>query len=149
MAILLSSHLLNQVQSVCDRIGIFAAGRLIGQGTLEQLASRFGDGKSRLELGFEVADEAEAERVASMIGDIDGVTGVARGRRASDPWLVTMRSSDDAARVRSGVLGLVAEHGLSLTSIRPVVPSLEDIYRRAVARPQGAVPAAVHARGAR
>ena len=35
MAILLSSHLLNQVQSVCDRIGIFAAGRLIGQGTMD------------------------------------------------------------------------------------------------------------------
>ena len=43
MAILLSSHLLNQVQSVCDRIGIFASGRLIGQGTMEQLAARFGD----------------------------------------------------------------------------------------------------------
>ncbi len=38
MAILLSSHLLNQVQSVCDRIGIFASGRLIGQGTMAQLA---------------------------------------------------------------------------------------------------------------
>ena len=46
MAILLSSHLLNQVQSVCDRIGIFAAGRLIGQGTMAELASRFGDGAS-------------------------------------------------------------------------------------------------------
>ena len=34
MAILLSSHLLNQVQHVCDRIGIFAAGRLIGQGSM-------------------------------------------------------------------------------------------------------------------
>ena len=44
MAILLSSHLLNQVQSVCDRIGIFAAGRLIGQGTMAELAERFGDG---------------------------------------------------------------------------------------------------------
>ena len=39
MAILLSSHLLNQVQSVCDRIGIFAAGRLIGQGTMADLAA--------------------------------------------------------------------------------------------------------------
>ena len=43
MAILLSSHLLNQVQHVCDRIGIFAAGRLIGQGTMDELAARFGD----------------------------------------------------------------------------------------------------------
>ena len=43
MAILLSSHLLNQVQSVCDRIGIFAAGRLIGQGTM-QASSPTGSG---------------------------------------------------------------------------------------------------------
>ena len=46
MAILLSSHLLNQVQNVCDRIGIFAAGRLIGQGTMADLAKRFGDGRA-------------------------------------------------------------------------------------------------------
>ena len=38
IAILLSSHLLNQVQSVCDRIGIFASGRLVGIGTVEELA---------------------------------------------------------------------------------------------------------------
>ena len=39
LAILLSSHLLTQVQSVCDRIGIFAAGRLVGEGTVDELAS--------------------------------------------------------------------------------------------------------------
>ena len=38
LAIMLSSHLLSQVQSVCDRIGIFAAGRLIGVGTVDELA---------------------------------------------------------------------------------------------------------------
>src|SRR5512140_426387 len=43
LAILLSSHLLTQVQSVCDRVGIFAAGRLIGVGTVPELATRFGE----------------------------------------------------------------------------------------------------------
>ncbi|HEY6014772.1 MAG TPA: ABC transporter ATP-binding protein, partial [Candidatus Limnocylindrales bacterium] len=43
LAIMLSSHLLTQVQSVCDRIGIFAAGRLVGQGTVDELAATFGD----------------------------------------------------------------------------------------------------------
>ena len=38
LAIMLSSHLLSQVQTVCDRIGIFANGRLIGVGTVEELA---------------------------------------------------------------------------------------------------------------
>ena len=49
MAILLSSHLLNQVQSVCDRIGIFSAGKLIGQGSMPELSSRFGEDTAHVE----------------------------------------------------------------------------------------------------
>ena len=39
------------------------------------------------------------------------------------------------ATVRSRILAIVGEEALPLTSIREVVPSLEDIYRKAVARP--------------
>src|SRR6476661_8487980 len=46
LAVLLSSHLLTQVQSVCDRVGIFAAGKMIGVGTVPELAERFGDGSA-------------------------------------------------------------------------------------------------------
>ena len=56
LAILLSSHLLTQVQSVCDRIGIFAAGKLVGQGTVEELAATFGDGTATIEVGLELTD---------------------------------------------------------------------------------------------
>ena len=59
LAILLSSHLLSQVQSVCDRIGIFAAGKLVGQGTVEELASAFGDGTATIEVGLELTGEAD------------------------------------------------------------------------------------------
>lgn len=38
MTILLSSHMLHQVQKICHRIGIMIKGRLIAQGTMEQLA---------------------------------------------------------------------------------------------------------------
>jgi ABC-2 type transport system ATP-binding protein len=43
LAILLSSHLLSQVQQLCDRVGIFSRGRLIAEGTLADLATRAGD----------------------------------------------------------------------------------------------------------
>jgi ABC-2 type transport system ATP-binding protein len=33
----LSSHILSEVEAVCDRVGILRAGRLVDQGTLEQL----------------------------------------------------------------------------------------------------------------
>ena len=52
MTILLSSHLLGQVQSVCDRVGIFASGKLIGVGTVAELAERFGDGAAHVEVTF-------------------------------------------------------------------------------------------------
>src|SRR3954453_8234854 len=63
MAVLLSSHLLNQVQHVCDRIGIFAAGRLIGQGSTAALAAKFGEDIAFVEAGFETSDETGTGRV--------------------------------------------------------------------------------------
>ena len=42
IAILLSSHLLDQVQAVCHRVGIFYDGRLIADGTVAELAARGG-----------------------------------------------------------------------------------------------------------
>jgi len=137
MAILLSSHLLNQVQSVCDRIGIFAAGRLIGQGTMAQLADRFGEGRQELELGLDVPAGPEAERARSVLRSVPGVTGIADGSRPGDPWHISIAGDADAATVRSAVLAAVAVERLPLTSIRAVVPSLEDVYRRAVAGPRG------------
>ena len=43
LAVLLSSHLLGQVEKLCDRVGIFSAGRLIAQGSVAELASSAGD----------------------------------------------------------------------------------------------------------
>jgi ABC-2 type transport system ATP-binding protein len=43
VTIVLSSHLLHQVQQVCDRIGIFVAGRLVACGTIDELADGIED----------------------------------------------------------------------------------------------------------
>ena len=147
MAILLSSHLLNQVQNVCDRIGIFAAGRLIGQGTMRDLAARFGDGRAHLEVGLDLSEPDEIERAQALFAGIEGVTAVTVSERPSQPWNLAVTSAADEARVRSEVLAIVAREGLPLTSIMALVPSLEDIYRRAVAGPRagaGAVAAPRH-----
>src|SRR5688572_4547849 len=135
MAILLSSHLLNQVQSVCDRIGIFASGRLIGQGTMEQLAARFGDGRREVEVGLDLPEGADDTHSRQVLAAVPGVESVDDGPRPGDPWTLTVAPASDPAAVRSAVLAAVAAEGLPLASIRVVLPSLEDVYRRAVARP--------------
>jgi ABC-2 type transport system ATP-binding protein len=134
MAILLSSHLLNQVQSVCDRIGIFAAGRLIGQGSMDDLAQRFGDDTAYVESEFETDDDAGTARVRDILASIPGVAGITEPRPNHPAWSMAVKPASDATRVRRAVIAAAASTGLDLTSIRSLDPSLEDIYRRAVER---------------
>ena len=135
MAVLLSSHLLNQVQSVCDRIGIFASGRLIGQGTMEELAARFGDGRREIEVGLDLPEGADDTHAREILRAVPGVQSLDDGPRPGAPWVLTVAPGSDPSAVRSGVLAAVAAEGLPLASIRAVLPSLEDVYRRAVAQP--------------
>jgi ABC-2 type transport system ATP-binding protein len=51
MTILLSSHMLHQVQKICHRIGIMIRGKMVAQGSMEQLAEeKFGVGKETFKL---------------------------------------------------------------------------------------------------
>jgi ABC-2 type transport system ATP-binding protein len=130
LAVLLSSHLLAQVQSVCDRVGIFAAGKLIGVGTVPELAGQFGEGMTKIEVGFDDAAES-GSRIAGRLGAIEGVASVESPARAGDPFVLVVKP-DVARSVREHTLNAAAADGLGLNTIREVVPSLDDIYRQAV-----------------
>jgi ABC-2 type transport system ATP-binding protein len=134
LAIMLSSHLLSQVQAVCDRIGIFANGRLIGVGTVAELAATFGDGTALIEAGFDLGS-GDVERAAATLGALESVESVERPTSATGSWRVHVRPADQEARVRQDILKAAVDNGLHLTALRPVVPSLDDIYRTALERP--------------
>jgi ABC-2 type transport system ATP-binding protein len=134
LAVLLSSHLLAQVQSVCDRVGIFAAGKLIGVGTVPELADRFSDGTARIEIGFDGLDAAGVKSIAAALKAVDGVSDVHSPSSPSAPFFVTVKPAEAAPTVRDALLALSLAKGLRLSSIREEEPSLEDIYRGAVSR---------------
>jgi ABC-2 type transport system ATP-binding protein len=51
MTVLLSSHLLYQVQRICTRVGIMFNGHMVAQGTMDELAEeKFGVGKEEYSL---------------------------------------------------------------------------------------------------
>jgi len=131
LAVLLSSHLLAQVQSVCDRVGIFAAGKLIGIGTVPELAAQFGEESSRIEVGFEGVDAGGYEATAKVLRSIPGVAEVRPPERPGEPFTV-LANRDATMSVREALLATAASKGLRLSSIREIVPSLDDIYRRAL-----------------
>jgi ABC-2 type transport system ATP-binding protein len=135
LAIMLSSHLLSQVQSVCDRIGIFAAGRMIGVGTVDELARQFGDGTAVIEVGLELPTQADVDRAAAALRAINAVESVEPAGPGNGTWRVHVRPSTAEGRVRQDILVAAVDQGLRLTAIRPIVPSLDEIYRTAIERP--------------
>ena len=132
VTVLLSSHLLTQVQSVCDRVGIFAAGRLIGLGTVPELAAQFGSDIGQVEVTFEGEQAAgAADRIGPILSAIPQVEKVEPGAAGNDPWTITVRPAAAGRQVREAVLSAAARESLGLTAIRSTQASLDEIYRAA------------------
>ncbi|MGH9887652.1 MAG: ABC transporter ATP-binding protein [bacterium] len=132
LAVLLSSHLLAQVQSVCDRVGIFAHGKLIGVGTVPELADTFGQEATRIEVGFEGIEPDGYAATAKALGAVPRVTGVESPTRARDPFVVLTAPGEDTGALREEILATAVRGGMRLSLIREIVPSLDDIYRHAL-----------------
>ena len=69
---LLSSHLLDRVQSVCDRVALFSGGRIALMGTVAEL------GREVLGGGYVVDIEADGAGLAERLALIPGVSAVER-----------------------------------------------------------------------
>ncbi|MXR51540.1 ATP-binding cassette domain-containing protein [Halovenus sp. WSH3] len=64
-----SSHILGEVEAVCDRVGIMNEGRLVAEGTLDDL-------RGDLDLGASISVEVSDPPRASALESLDGVRGV-------------------------------------------------------------------------
>lgn len=117
LTVMLSSHQLQQVQQICNRVGIIVKGRLIVQGEMDALGKAILKGRQWNFL-LEVRGSADGfERELHAIPGVDEVEKRAHG------WF--LRCTED---VRNAVVGLVAGKGLSLLQLRSEDPTLEEIY---------------------
>ncbi|MFQ5557190.1 MAG: ABC transporter ATP-binding protein [Acidimicrobiales bacterium] len=124
VAVLLSSHLLHQVQEICDRIGIFVAGELVAVGSIGELADGIHD-----DVLIEVAASGPAATVRSVIESVDGVLRVEN----RDGLLLVAARSD----LRPEIVGALGHAGCSLLHLRRAGAQLDAIYRRYFHKPSG------------
>ena len=120
--VILSSHILAEVEQTCGRLVIIAAGRLVATGTPDELRKRV-TGPSRI-----IAElrGAKAEELTAAIEDIKGVRQVQATR--SGNWTRLTISGDVQADLRSEVFKLAAEKGYQMRELRREVGSLEDFF---------------------
>ena len=117
--ILLSSHLLYQVQKICDRVGIFVKGRLIASGTIQHLGKEVIAGDKYI-VEAEVPDATSAlEEAVSRVEDVIKVS-------RSGATLTVECKSD----IRGHLAKVIVTSGYTLTQIRSHEYALDEIYAR-------------------
>jgi ABC-2 type transport system ATP-binding protein len=117
LTVLLSSHQLQQVQQICNRVGIIVKGKLIVQGEMDQLGKAILKGRNWNFL-LDVTGNTDG-----LDRDLQSITGVDEIEKRTHGWF--LRCTRD---VRGDVNAVVARRGLNLLQLRSEDPTLEEIY---------------------
>lgn len=115
--VVFSSHILDDVEEVCDEIGILNGGRIVYEGTLEELVR----GSSRLP-SYRVRVRGNGDRVVDALKVCDWVTDVSGG---GDTVIV---SAGSAAVIELELVRCLARIDVAVVSVAPVERSLEDVF---------------------
>ncbi len=116
MTVLLSSHLLGEVEDLCNRVAIVRKGGVAYQGSLAELRRQAGGGYL-----LRTSDDELAERVAAAQAGIDEV------RAGVEGGITFAAESEDAV----GALSLaLSESGALIRELSPRHASLEDLFFR-------------------
>lgn len=114
--VLLSSHLLGEIEQTATHIGIVSEGRLVLEGELARLKADLAP-----EIGLRVDDEGRAAAVLrardlTLVQDAEG-------------WAARLRPGDDPDTATAGLNRALVEAGVEVFAIAPRARSLEGIYR--------------------
>jgi ABC-2 type transport system ATP-binding protein len=113
--VVLSSHLLEEVERTCDSVVILDEGRTVAEGGIADLRAA---GSTRAELIVDVDGGDDA--VAAVVAHLDGLTVDVEGSRL----VVALTGEDTYDLVRDAI----AESGVALRRLQRRTRSLEDVY---------------------
>ncbi len=116
-SILYTSHYMEEVERLCDRVGIIDSGRMVAEGTRRELVASIG-GRDRIELTV----DGEPTAVATACDGIEGVTEAVAGEHG-----VTLLATD-GRHLLADVIAAATAAGGYVTSVEVVEPDLEAVF---------------------
>ncbi|RKI79621.1 ATP-binding cassette domain-containing protein [bacterium 0.1xD8-71] len=121
--VILSSHILSEISAVCDQIMILSRGKLVADGTPEELEAMM---QEKAEVAVTVlAEKEQAETVLVQMKEIEAFT-VESGEETGS--IVLHITAKDNADIRKELSVALASAGLPILSMNLSKKSLEDIF---------------------
>jgi len=116
--VLISSHLLHQVQAICDRVGIFVKGKLVAVGSISELAKQ---------IGSEVIVELKTSDMANFPTDaVKAIPGISSVQ--IDKEMIVIKSTD--SEIAPKIVRELSSRNIDVYHIRTRNSDLDDIYSR-------------------
>jgi ABC-2 type transport system ATP-binding protein len=129
--LLLSTHILPEVELLCQRVLIIDKGRIVDQGTPESLRERWrGNHRVRVHVKGDPTEAGDA------LAAVPGITAAQRDEATPGRWLL---DGDGSADPREPVFRLAVERGWVLLELHEEKVSLEDIFVRLTTQDAAAV----------
>jgi ABC-2 type transport system ATP-binding protein len=120
--VIFSSHILDDVQNVADRIGIIQKGRMLKAGTMQELLDHFQVGKE-VHIGF-----SEEPASLGFLEELPGVTGMQRNQKGE--WVLALDLDADIDGLVHQAIATTLIQGCRIRKIGEVSPTLDDVYKR-------------------
>ena len=136
--VFLNSHLLSELEMVCDRVAILVHGQVAQQGTIDDLTA----GKERYEIQLECDSPLQDQTCAALLRTIPLEPSQSNKRNAdrfvlpSGPWVEceqsTLRIGTTDPALIQPIIDVLRQQRVMIRSIKPLRPSLEDLFLEAV-----------------
>lgn len=125
--IILSTHILSEVEHSCDRVVIINQGKLVATDSVQNLTNRLRGSEA---VALEIASAEGPLDVAEVQQRLEQVSGVSRvlSREAKDGRLTFEVESLQGRHIRADLARAVVNAGWNLNELRAVGLSLEDIF---------------------
>lgn len=129
--VLLSSHILSEVQAVCGRIIILHQGRLVADGTTEELAGNLSDSRQ-----IELELEGDRRTIQENLKKIPQIVEVSH--EEGNLWTVWLRDAEDSTdtAARRAIFRTMAQAGCVLLSMGRRRVSLEEVFLKLTSQPE-------------
>jgi len=121
--VILSTHVLSEVQHTCSRLLIISRGRIVADGPADRLIRQ-------AEGAVEIVVEATGVGVAAALAGLPGVRQVAPQRAGADGRVALTLTADRTEDLRPAIFALAKARGWTLYELHQAAGSLEDLFQQ-------------------
>jgi len=121
ISVVISTHILSELERVCDSVAILFEGAVLEQGGLDELARKYSEDLC-------LVDSTDNKRMLEGLERLGSVEGA---------WIeeeIVKVKVRDRRRFEKDVVGLAHDLGLGVRRLEPVLSGLEDVYKQVLRR---------------